>query len=162
MKIFDPKRHLPVGWEWETLKSNLGWAHGLSCVSVFVFVSRYFDAHASLYTNLEGPDGRYIRELVPGRIIAPFSELMAGLPLLGMWCFMVLMAVQVRRYYEYHTRGSMAVYTMRRLPDRWEYHRRCLTQPVLSALFEVLIFAGLTLLCFALYCFATPEGHLPF
>lgn len=162
MKIFDPKRHLPAGWEWEGLKSYLGWAHGLSCISIFVFLSRYFDARAWLYDHQEGPDGRWVQVLIPGRIIAPFSELMEGLPMLGAWCFLILMGIQVWRYYSYHTQGAMSIYTMRRLPDRWELHRRCWMQPVLSSIAEVLIFAGLTVLCFMLYYFATPEGHLPF
>lgn len=161
MKIFDPKRHLPVGWEWDGLKARLGWYHGLSTISLFSFLSRYFDARAWLYDHKEGPDGRWVQVLIPGRIMPAFSELMEGLPLLGMWCFLILMGIQVWRYYSCHTRDSMAIYTMRRLPDKWELHRRCLTQPVLSAVFEVLLFAVLTVLCFALYYFATPAGHLP-
>ena len=161
MKIFDPKHHLPVGWEWEPLKDYLGWMHGLSTLSLFAFLSRYFDARAWLYDNKEGPDGRWVRVLVPGRIMPAFSELMAGLPMLGLWCFGILMAIQVWRYYSFHTQGAMSIYTMRRLPDRWELHRRCWMQPVLSTLAEFALFSVLTALCFALYYFATPAGHLP-
>lgn len=32
--------------------------------------------------------------------------------------------------YAGHRRGTRADYLMRRLPDRWEYHRRCLTLPL--------------------------------
>jgi len=161
MKIFDPKRHLPVGWDGEALRTALGWYHGLSTLSLLVFVSRYADARGSLYAHVEGPGGQYVRRLIPGRIIAPFPVLMEGLPLLGLWCFLILMAIQVWRHYSYHTQGSMSIYTMLRLPDRWELHRRCLTQPLLSAAAELALYALLTLLCFALYYFATPEGHLP-
>lgn len=161
MKIFDPKRHLPVGWEWEPLKSWLSWAHGLSGLSLIAFLDRYFDARAALYHWEHDAAGRLVRELVPGRMMPRFPELVRGMPLLGVWCFLVLMALQAGRYYRYHRQESMAVYTMRRLPDRWEYHRRCLAQPVLSTIAEVLLFAVLLTLCWLLYYFATPAGHLP-
>lgn len=72
------------------------------------------------------------------------------------------MPLLVWRYYASHTQGSMAVYTMRRLPDKWEYHRRCWTQPILSAAAELLIFAVLAGLCWLLWYFATPAPCRPF
>lgn len=161
MKIFDPKRHLPVGWDWESLRCFLCWGHGLSGLSMGFFLSRYFDARSALYAYVEQPNGTLIRELVPGRIITPFPELMAGIPYLGFWCYLLLMGIQLWRHYHYHTRGAMPIYLMRRLPDKWELHRRCWTLPILSAAAEVLLFTALTLLCWLLYRFATPAGHLP-
>jgi predicted amidophosphoribosyltransferase len=44
MKIFDPKRHLPVGWDWEDLRGTLYWFHGLSTLPMLAFFGRYIDA----------------------------------------------------------------------------------------------------------------------
>lgn len=161
MKIFDPKRHLPLGWDWETLRTNLLWGHGFSTLTMLAFLKRYTDAREVLFSYVEQPDGTLLRQLVPTRTMVPFPQLIAGLPYLGMGCFLVMMAFQVWRYYARHTQGSMSIYTMRRLPDRWELHRRCWTQPILSALAELTLFAALTALCCALWWFATPAVCRP-
>ena len=161
MKKFDPKRHLPVGWDWETLRTWLCWGHGISAMTIFSFFPRYFDARRALYDYTQRLDGTMEQVLVAGRTITPFWELMAGTPYLGMWCFLVLMAMQLWRHYSYHTRDAMPIYLMRRLPDKWELHRRCWTVPALSALAEVLLFAVLTGLCFLLWWFATPAPCRP-
>lgn len=161
MKLFDPKRHLPPGRDWETLQSGLIWGHGLSLLSLIAFLTRYFDARGNLYALVQQLDGTMLRQLVPGRIITPFWELMTGTPLWGAWIFMILMGFQAFRHYRYHTEGAMPIYLMRRLPDRRELHRRCLTVPVLASILEIVIFAVGIFLCWLLYRFATPAGCLP-
>ena len=136
MKTFDPKRHLPVGWEWENTRTGMIWGHILSGLSLFGFFGRFSDALDALYFHREGPNGTLIPVLDPTRTIAPFSELTRGTPLFGLWIFLAVMPILVWRHYRFHTQDAMSVYTMRRLPDRWEYHRRCWTQPVLSAITE--------------------------
>lgn len=162
MKIFDPKRHLPVGWDWEDLRGTLYWFHGLSTLPVLAFFGRYIDALDALYHTVWISQTETRWELDPNRTIAPFGELMAGLPRLGLWCFLALMGVQIYRHYTYHTRDAMTIYTMRRLPDKWELHRRCLTQPILSILAELLLFAVLTALCWLAYYFWTPVPCRPY
>ncbi len=161
MKIFDPKRHLPVGLDWEGMRSWLRWGHGVSAMSMFAFLPRYFRARDALYYHNVAADGTWVRVLNPERTIAPFRELMAGLPYFGMWCFLALMAIQLWRHYQYHTRDAMPIYLMRRLPDRWELTRRCWTVPVLACIAEILMFAVLTVLCFLIWWFATPVPCRP-
>ena len=71
------------------------------------------------------------------------------------------MPLLVWRYYHYHTEGSMSVYTMRRLPNKWEYHRRCWKQPILSAIAELLFYAILIGLCWFTWRTETPAACLP-
>ena len=162
MKIFDPKRHLPPGWDWERTQVYLFWGHAFSTLPLLGFLSRYFDARDALYIHTQGPNGTLLKELDPSRTIAPFGELMLGTPLLGLACFLVVMPLLIWRYYDWHTQGVMSVYTMRRLPDRREYHRRCWTQPILSAIAELALFAVLIGLCWLLWHFATPAVCRPF
>jgi hypothetical protein len=167
MKIFDPRRHLPPGWEWEGTRTGLIWGHIASALPIFAFLKTYGDAKAALYDLVERPDstGRYSlyeQVLDPSRTIAPFSELTRGTPLFGLWIFLAVMPILVWRHYRFHTQDAMSVYTMRRLPDRWEYHRRCWTQPILSAMAELLLYALLTALCWLIWYFATPVPCRPF
>ena len=162
MKIFDPKRHLPLGWDWETTKSRLCVGHGLSAMTLIGFLTRYIDARSMLYYYVPGPTGSSIRELDPSRTILPFRDMLSGTTMWGLWCFLAVMPLMVWRYYRFHTQGTMAVYTMRRLPDRWEYHRLCWTQPILSALTELILYAVLLGLCWLLWYFATPAPCRPF
>lgn len=161
MKIFDPKCHLPPGWPWERTQDGLIWGHTLSGLTIFGFFSRFSDALSNLYIYTRLPDGSYQKELDPGQTIAPFSVLIRGTPLLGLWLFLAVMPLLVWRYYSYHTRGTMAVYTMRRLPDKWEYHRRCWTQPLLSAVTEFALYGILIFFCWLLWRFGTPAECLP-
>ena len=55
---------------------------------------------------------------------------------------LVLAGLAVWNYASFR-RGARTDYLMRRLPDRWEYHRRCLTVPLLGIAASVL--AALTL-----------------
>ena len=49
---------------------------------------------------------------------------------------------------------------MRRLPDRWELHRRCLALPALGLALSVLIPAVLVVIYFCIYQFGTPYRFL--
>ena len=83
MKIFDPKRHLPVGWDWENTQAKLFLWHGLSTMTLIGFLNGYIDARSLLYSHVPGPTGTYIPELDPTRTILPFWDLLGGTPLWG-------------------------------------------------------------------------------
>ena len=53
MKIFDPRRHLPPGWEWEGTRTGLIWGHIARGLPLFSFLNRYSDALEALYTYRE-------------------------------------------------------------------------------------------------------------
>ena len=62
------------------------------------------------------------------------------------WCLCAVIAfVHYRSYYN----PVKSIYVMKRLPNRWELHRRCLTFPILYALFALLVF-GMELYLFIL------------
>lgn len=57
-------------------------------------------------------------------------------------------------------RGSRSIYLMRRLPDRWELARRCLTIPLVLILGAVVLTAALLALYYAIYLWGTPAQCL--
>ena len=89
-------------------------------------------------------------------------------PLLGVSIFFGFVYVAIAAiilaisYYRGFSQESQSLYLMRRLPDRWEYHRRCWVQPLLSAAAELILFALLIGLCWLLWYFATPAPCRPF
>lgn len=92
--------------------------------------------------------------------LPPFS-LILGFSLYGFWVSALAMIPLAGYFWALHTRLSHSIYTMRRLPDRWELARRCLTLPVLAALFFLGLSLALWLLDFAIYWNVTPDRFLP-
>lgn len=71
---------------------------------------------------------------------------------------LVLLAV---KNYTSFWQGSKSIYFMRRLPDKWELHRRCLRLPLLGLLACAVLMFLLILLCYVLYMHTIPEANLP-
>ena len=90
----------------------------------------------------------------------PFS-LLLGPSLYGFWVSALAMVPLAGYFWALHTRLSHSVYLMRRLPNRWELARRCLTLPVLAALFFLGLSLALWLLDFSIYWNVTPDRFLP-
>lgn len=79
----------------------------------------------------------------------PFVLLAMGMVLLAVWNYL--------GFY----RKSKSIYLMRRLPDRWEVPRRCLTLPLLTVLAGVLLSLLLALLFLPLYLTLPPQEAIP-
>lgn len=88
----------------------------------------------------------------------PFSELVAlpGLSFLPMPYALVWLLARNISYF----RGSKSYYTMKRLPNRWEYPLRCALLPVGGALALFVSVNLLLLLMGGLYLWATPANML--
>ena len=79
----------------------------------------------------------------------------------GFWFALIIPPVQAVQNYQSHYRGSRSIYIMRRLPDRWEFHRRCLILPLLELAAVLFLLAALTVGFYFLYRGRAPEGSLP-
>lgn len=154
MKKPDLSRHAPLGVnvssEWH------GYVAGLVvavCYSM-IFLIRYFNARANLYEwTLKG------EQLIEGAIMPDFAELMDGM-LLVFAAIALTMAGLAVYHYIYHYQDTKSIYVMRRLPSRWELHRRCLTLPVVGLLLCGAAVMLLILLYFWIYMGCTPEECL--
>ena len=81
---------------------------------------------------------------------------------MGFGLFFAAMAVLAAYYVLYHRQGgSRTDYLMRRLPDRWEYLRRCLALPGLGCAAALVLAVLLWTLYFWMYLRFTPAGCLP-
>ena len=120
-------------------------------ISFFGFLVTYLRAREALFTY---QDGRWV--LIDGAAIAPF-------PMMVIFYFVALLMLGFILYhYSYYRQGSMSIYLMKRLPNRWELHRRALTLPCLAVLAVLAVAAATMLICFLIYLIATPKVCLPY
>ncbi|NLU25202.1 MAG: hypothetical protein GXW99_10940 [Clostridiales bacterium] len=121
------------------------------------FIRQYFDAYDRLFAS-----GQYRKILLDGAVMTPFASLLSTPPLLGLLCAALVMTGLLVYYILYHYQGSKSIYLMRRLPQRGELLRRCVSVPLLGLLTAVLVTFLLVVLCYALYMWVTPpECILP-
>jgi len=155
MKTPDFDRYAPVGLETARERQTLAWGLVLSTLWSLFYLVRYFDALDSLYVG-----NNKHRHLIPGAMMEDFSVLL-GSALLGFLLTALIMTGFAVYHYAYHWQGSKSIYLMRRLPDRWELHRRCLAQPLFAILLCAVIALLLLTAYYALYTTATPAQCLP-
>lgn len=119
------------------------------------FLRRYVLARADLY--LVAKSGA--RTLIPGATMPDFCVLLGNA--LGAFLAAALLTLPLAaRHYLYHYQGSRSIYTMRRLPDAWELHRRCWALPLLLALGTLLAALALGAIYYAVYQLLTPDACL--
>ena len=155
MKKPDWNKLVPLGIDAERLRLRLFLMVGLGGALSIRFLYRYADAVRQLYTR-RGND----RVLIPGAKVPAFGVLLQDCfnPMAFIGGAMLLGAVGL---YLYHYQGSRSIYTMKRLPDRWELWRRCLTVPIVMCLWCIAVTLALTGLYYLAWRFLTPAVCLP-
>ena len=134
-------------------------------LSFCFFISQFNMALDMLYTGIPGEtplraDAQmyYFVDLIGshGHVSNFFSE-----PVFFPFVLLILGAIclAVYNYSGFH-HGSKSSYLMRRLPDKWEYLRRCLAFPLLTILLGLVLIPLLTGLFYAIYIHFTPEQTL--
>lgn len=152
----DWDRHVPVGLDG---RRERNW--GLLGLFFSLFWSvLHFLAYYSLFLNgLLDREEQMLQAGAAERYMPDFDELLVGN--FGGFTTMALCMLPLALYhYLCHYRGSRSIYLMRRLPDRWELHCRCLALPALGLALSVLIPAVLVVIYFCIYQFGTPRRFL--
>lgn len=125
---------------------------GLSFLYSLGFIFRCFDAWNELYVYQASTDSRVLRA---GAFMPDFFQLLDG-AMLGFGLLALIMLGFCMVYYAYHRQESRSIYLMRRLPNRWELHRRCLSLPLLGAAASILAAALLVVVYYGIYRLVTP------
>lgn len=144
-------RYAPLGMNMSPQKNTLIWG-GLAalCWSFYYFVKLH-NAWKSLYRVRYG-----VYELREGAVMQDFVEIL-GPAFLGFAVLALAMLAFAVYHYAYHSQGSKSIYLMRRLPNRWELHRRCLTIPLVSVILCGLLVFILLCIYYWAYILVTPE-----
>ena len=154
MKKPDLSRYAPLGInvrsEWQ------GYVAGLAVAIVYsmIYLLRYFNAQENLYEwTLKG------RELIEGAVMPDFAELMDGTLLVFLAIALTMMGLVIYHYI-YHRLDTKSYYVMRRLPNRWELHLRCLTLPMTGLLICGAAALIMITIYYWIYMGCTPEECL--
>lgn len=136
-----------VGW----------WLAGVVAATLhsMLFLIRYFDRRADLYILKAGK-----RVLIDGAVMTDFGTLTEGVFLTFYLVSIVTLLVIIYHYF-YHYQGSKMMYLMKRLPDKWELHRRCITLPVVGAVLMMVWMLVVHMLYYTIYILCTPSQCLP-
>lgn len=127
MKL-DWNRYVPLGMDGKKVRNLFSLALDVGMGYSVRFLFRLVNARWDLYV-WQGNR----RVMPPGAVLPPFGELLDGsfvLLALAAAC----MPLAALGLYGYHYLEGRSIYTMRRLPNRRELWRRCLTLPVWTAL----------------------------
>lgn len=152
----DLDSYVPVGVDG---KREAGWLLGGLAAAALIgaagFLNRYLDARQALYYS------RALKnQLIHGAVITGFPELIGGSST-GFSLICLVMPFLAAYHYLYHYRGSRSIYLMRRLPDRWELHRRCLAIPTVGLVAAMAVLGLLGIVFYAIYILCTPAQCLP-
>jgi len=148
-------RWTPPGVEFQKELRGYGLGAAAAALYSLLFPIRLINAIDRLYQyTMDG------RERIPGVMLPEFTQLMQGV-LYGVLLLAVCMAVLAIYHYGYYRMGSRSIYLMRRLPNRWEYHRRNLALPVAGIAGCVVLAALLLVLYWGLYRLCAPSGSIP-
>lgn len=155
MKRIDWSRYKPMGYTSPNVVSGAG-ALIFALIKTIELPFNIIGARDDLY-----PDGRLTLGVIPGEKMAPYLSLVGDsfrlFPL-----FWIVMALEVLSAYRYHKRDTMSIYLMRRLPDKWDLHRRCWGMPVILTIGSFLLMGAVLGLYYLVYLLLTPAGCLPY
>lgn len=153
------KDYAPLGinLKWELIGYWMCIASGILYSSTFLF--DYQNAWNALYCK----DIYGKRVIEEGAQMLPFEDLIAG-RMYGFVFVAIILVVWTVGHYAYHygDQGSKSIYLMKRLPDKWELHKRCLTLPVIGAVIAVLVVVLLLGIYLGVYLIFTPQVCLPY
>ena len=150
------EKYAPLGFDVEKEVKAFIVEMVLVTIQTLFFFPRYMYALDELYTRRAGK-----RVLIEGTVIQGFDTLVEGLFTVSVLVAVVTL-VQAAIFYAYHrSQGSNMLYLMKRLPDKWELWRRCLTLPIAGAVIVAVWALVLRMLYFSIYIIFTPSQCLP-
>lgn len=120
------------------------------------FVLDYISARNELYDWIDGK-----AYLIEGAKMPSFQVLMHG-RMAGFIIVAIALVGIMIYHYSYHYMDSKIVYLMKRLPNKWELHKRCITLPIAGAVVVVGIMVLVWAIYLGVYLAFTPQQCLPF
>ncbi len=146
------KYYAPIGISFKTIFWFIAFQYGIIILNSFNFFNKFHDA---LYTQerLSYQTGQIsqmenfatlVRLMFPSVPLAFFACLCG----LGIYNF------------GHHYKESQSVYLMKRLPNKYEYFRRVMTIPIISALLLLVLVFVLLMTYYVIYISKSPEGSV--
>ncbi len=144
-------RFAPPGMDLKKWKKLFFALEIISAIYSLGFLLRYIDAKGEMF--LKTKNGLV---LIPGSVMPDFVSLINS-SLMGFVILGVCMLLLIAECYLYFYRDSKSIYLMKRLPDKWELHKRCIVLPVVCCLLSLLSALIVLSLYYGVYMTATPK-----
>ena len=125
-------------------------------VSFFAFLDKYMDARGDLFFYEADK-----KMLIEDATIVPFSSLFS-VYFSGFFFVACFLLGYIIYHYAYYRQDSMSIYLMKRLPNKWELHRRAITIPCIAVLATIGVALAAILFYYIIYFLATPKVCLPY
>jgi len=150
------ERNFPPGYSYA---SELKAVFSGIAIAVLISLLSFWGAYSAEIQSLYRPVGADLI-LDETRIMPDFVYILSDnlLILLILSAFIFILVSLV--HYAYYQSGSRSIYLMRRLPNRFELHKRALLIPLISALLAVLLAVLLLIIYYAVYMLWTPQACL--
>ena len=147
-------KYAPPGYDFKFDKTFFFAVIGIATGLSFSYFFRFWSEKNSLYEYYLGE-----KTLIPGQVMPDFIEIFSG-SLGGYFVLSLTMLLLIAVRYSYYYQHSKSIYLMKRLPTRFEMHRRCIIVPVIAALLCVAAAFLVLLLYFGHYMIFTPDACL--
>ena len=149
------KKFIPVGIKPETELWIYGSGIALSVLSSLFYFVTYYGSYNAMF-NYYGNK----KVLIEGASMPDFWSLIDGgvFDVFKIWIFAFLAMIAV--HYGYHYRESKSIYTMRRLPNKYELHIRCTALPLSATAVSLILSFILLIIYYVHYMTVTPDELL--
>lgn len=118
----------------------------------------FFQVYAREYNRLfEIEHGKIV--LIESRTMADFAVIIDGV-FDGFFIAVFVFFFLTVYHYAYHYRDSKSIYTMKRLPNKYELHIRCITVPAIGVILTVITTGFLLVIFYYYYMTKTPAECL--
>ena len=151
------KRYSPPGKDMKSESFAYTLMLVLSSIFSLGFFVGYREARAMLYEYDRLNNKYFLRE---NAVIADFNSI-TEITFMGFIILSVVSFVFIIFRYTYYRQDSMSIYLMKRLPDRFEIHKRALIIPVILSSGSLICAFVIRSIYFLIYVIATPKQCLP-
>lgn len=128
---------------------------GIICSALYSLFGYLIRLFASLHILYDYDS----HELIKGAMMTDFNLLIESL-FTGFTITAVCMMALIIYHYAYHTHLSRSIYLMKRLPNSFEMHRRCISLPIATAFLCAVCVFLLIVLYFLFYLIVVPKECL--
>ena len=147
--------YIPLGFEFKYEKRIFIWGIVLSLLYGSFFFRRFYYTWDNLFERV-WKNGELVKLGVKeGAVMKDFVELFDNASL-GFFIVAVYMVLFVFLHYAYFKQESKSIYLMKRLPNKWELHKRCITIPLIEIGICFIVAFLFLLLCYTVYMVVTP------
>ncbi len=144
------KNLFPVGFDY---KKELYWYLAFiiaAVITALTDLSHILEVKRELFY-----DGVYTK----GDMAPDFIKVSNG-HMFGFWLLMIFAVYMMYMHYRYHYKGSMNIYTMKRVKNASELHVRCIVIPIIVIVSSFLMAVALKFLFFKVYMSILPTGSI--